>query len=198
MMIGPGAEAFAQEQGLELVDPSYFRTEERWQQLQKALEQEQKAGKPQALGGGSPGLETDEYKFGTVGAVALDAQGRLAAATSTGGMTNKRWGRVGDVPIIGAGTYASPRCAVSATGHGEFFIRYTVGHDLCARFNYRRVSLEQAAREVVMDELVKAGGDGGIIAMDADGNVTMTFNSKSMYRGTIDAEGQVFTAITRE
>ncbi len=189
MMIGAGAEAFAQEQGLELVDPSYFRTEERWQQLQKALEEEKKAGAPQALGGGSPGLEAGEYKFGTVGAVALDQQGRLAAATSTGGMTNKRWGRVGDVPIIGAGTYASPRCAVSATGHGEFFIRYTVAHDICARFQYRGVSVEEAAREVVMDELVKAGGDGGIIAMDADGHVTMTFNSKSMYRGTIDADG---------
>jgi beta-aspartyl-peptidase (threonine type) len=197
MMIGEGAEAFAREQRVELVPESYFHTEARWRSLQRALEEEKKKG-PAAYDAASEDPETNDRKFGTVGAVALDRSGRLAAGTSTGGMTNKRWGRVGDVPIIGAGTYASPNCAVSATGHGEYFIRYTVAHDICARMQYRNASLTQAADKVVMDVLVKAGGEGGIIAMDGRGNYTMPFNSAGMYRGYMGPDGKAFTAIYRD
>jgi beta-aspartyl-peptidase (threonine type) len=185
MMVGEGAERFAKGAGIELVDPSYFRTEERWQQLQKALEAEKK---PRAA------LEPSAY-FGTVGALALDRAGRLAAATSTGGMTNKRWGRVGDSPIIGAGTYANEQCAVSGTGWGEFFIRAAVAHDICARVAYRGDSIEAAAKAVVMDVVPALGGDGGVIALDAKGNYAMPFNTQGMYRGTIDADGKVTIAI---
>lgn len=193
MLVGEGAEAFAAQVGVELVAESYFFTEERWQGLQRALEKEK------AQQGPSTAVPAaDEGKFGTVGAVALDRQGRLAAATSTGGMTNKRWGRVGDSPIIGAGTYASPRCAVSATGHGEFFIRYAVAHDICARLEYGGQPLEEAARTVVEQVLVQAGGEGGVIAMDAQGQVAMPFNSQGMYRGYMGPEGQALVAIFRE
>jgi beta-aspartyl-peptidase (threonine type) len=137
--------------------------------------------------------------MGTVGAVALDVSGNLAAATSTGGMTNKRWGRIGDSPIIGAGTYANnASCAVSATGHGEYFIRYTVAHDICAIVEYRNWSLERAAREVVQNKLKPAGGDGGIIAVDARGNVVMEFNSEGMFRAMRDSRGRREIAIYRE
>jgi L-asparaginase / beta-aspartyl-peptidase len=133
-----------------------------------------------------------------VGAVALDQHGHLAAGTSTGGMTNKRFGRVGDVPVIGAGTYADERCAVSATGHGEYFIRYTVARDICARMEYQGQPLAEAARTVVMDVLVRAGGEGGIIAMDERGNVAMPFNSPGMYRGSMGPDGVPSVAIFRE
>jgi L-asparaginase / beta-aspartyl-peptidase len=193
MLVGEGAEAFAAQVGVELVPESYFFTEERWQALQRALEKEK----------AQPGPSTavpvaGEGKFGTVGAVALDKEGRLAAATSTGGMTNKRWGRVGDSPVIGAGTYASPQCAVSATGHGEFFIRYAVAHDICARLEYAGQPLEEAARTVVEQVLVQAGGEGGVIAMDAQGHVAMPFNSQGMYRGYMGPEGQATVAMFRE
>lgn len=181
LMVGEGAELFARSQGVSLVDPSYFFTQERWDQLQKALEDE-RAGKPISSRGESA-IEGG-YKFGTVGAVALDQQGHLAAGTSTGGMTDKRYGRVGDSPIIGAGTYADGDCALSATGHGEFFIRYTVTKDICARMEYLHEPLEQAAREVVNGELVKVGGEGGVIAMDREGHVTTPFNTTGMFRGT--------------
>jgi beta-aspartyl-peptidase (threonine type) len=194
MMVGAGAEAFAQAQGIELVPESYFRTEERWQQLQRVLEKETQGPVPSA----SADPLTGDYKFGTVGAVALDQAGRLAAGTSTGGMTNKRYGRVGDAPIIGAGTYADPRCAVSATGHGEFFIRYTVARDICSRVEYQGVALEKAADTVINDVLVKAGGEGGVIAMDASGNVATPFNSPGMYRGYIGAEGSASVSIFKE
>lgn len=163
MLTGKGASEFAAEKGLEIVDPSYFREESRFRELQRALENE---------------------KHGTVGCVALDMNGDLAAGTSTGGMTNKRYNRIGDVPIIGAGTYANnATCAVSATGHGEFFIRYTVAHDISALMDYKGLSLDEAARVVVHDKLVKAGGSGGIISVDRKGNVSMPFNSEGMYRG---------------
>ncbi len=197
MMIGAGAEAFAKAQGVELVPQSYFYTEERWQSLQRALEAEKQTQGVPPSSASERGPQGD-YKFGTVGAVALDQHGHLAAGTSTGGMTNKRFGRVGDVPIIGAGTYANAGCAVSATGHGEFFIRYTVAHDICARMAYQGAPLAAAADAVVMDVLVKAGGEGGIIAMDAQGNVAMPFNSKSMYRGALGADGVVYTAILKD
>jgi beta-aspartyl-peptidase (threonine type) len=199
MMVGEGAEAFAQEQGLELVPAEYFRTEDRWEQLQKVLEKE-KASQGQPPSSLGPGRDpaTGEDKFGTVGAVALDQAGNLAAGTSTGGMTNKRYGRVGDSPIIGAGTYANARCAVSATGHGEYFIRYSVAHDICARLEYLGVPLQEAARSVVMDVLVKAGGEGGIIAMDSQGHVALPFNSAGMYRGYMGEDGTPHVAIFQE
>jgi L-asparaginase / beta-aspartyl-peptidase len=168
MMVGAGAEEFAGTVGIEKVDPSYFKTDERWQELQDKLEDD---------------------KFGTVGVVALDKTGGLAAGTSTGGLTNKRYGRVGDSPIIGAGTYADDKCGVSATGHGELFIRYTVARDLCARVEYAGIPLAQAAHDVVELELVKAQGDGGIIAMDTAGHWALTFNTPGMYRGYITEEG---------
>jgi beta-aspartyl-peptidase (threonine type) len=184
------------------VPESYFYTENRWQGLQRALEDERKkAGTTSYLrsDGASEVPGTDDRKFGTVGAVALDRSGSLAAGTSTGGMTNKRWGRIGDAPIIGAGTYASnASCAVSATGHGEYFIRYTVAHDICARVQYRGASIREAADQVVMDVLVKAGGEGGVIAMDPRGNVAMPFNSSGMYRGYMGADGRPVVAIFRE
>jgi len=199
MMVGDGAEAFAREHGIELVPAEYFRTEERWEQLQKALEKEKASqGQPPSSLGPSRDPATGEEKFGTVGAVALDQAGNLAAGTSTGGMTNKRYGRVGDSPIIGAGTYANARCAVSGTGHGEYFIRYTVARDVCARVEYQNLPLKEAADAVVMDVLVKAGGEGGIIAMDAQGRVAMPFNSPGMYRGYMGADGTPHVAIFQE
>jgi L-asparaginase / beta-aspartyl-peptidase len=130
-----------------------------------------------------------------VGAVALDQQGGLAAATSTGGMTNKRYGRVGDAPVIGAGTYADRRCAVSATGHGEFFIRSVVAHDICARVAYRGDSIKKAAESVILDELKVIGGEGGVIAMDSQGAISMPFNSTGMYRASIDTAGVLMVEI---
>jgi beta-aspartyl-peptidase (threonine type) len=193
MMAGDGADAFAIEQGLELVDPSYFYTERRWEALQRAKAAET-GPEVTALS-----RDPDDRKFGTVGAVALDSEGNLAAATSTGGMTNKKFGRIGDAPIIGAGTYANNQsCAVSATGHGEFFIRAAVAYDICARVKYRGISLQEAADEVVMKELVEMGGEGGIIALDREGNIAMPFNSEGMYRGSIDKAGTMTIQIYRD
>jgi len=186
MMIGEGAEQFAQSVGIAFVEPGYFRTESRWQELLKARE----AAKKQAS------LPSSAY-YGTVGAVARDAQGRLAAATSTGGMTNKRFGRVGDAPIIGAGTWADSGCAVSATGWGEYFIRSAVAHDICARVAYRGDSVAKAAADVLV-EVARLGGDGGVIVLDAAGNAALPYNSGGMYRGTIDADGAVVVAIYTE
>jgi L-asparaginase / beta-aspartyl-peptidase len=205
MMIREGAEVFGREHDVEMVPESYFFTENRWNALRRALEAEGRpmpqrpSGVPENDGSAAADFDDDaNRKFGTVGAVALDRHGNLAAATSTGGMTNKRFGRVGDVPIIGGGTYANQRCAVSATGHGEFFIRNVVAHDICARMEYLNISLERAARDVVMTRLVEQGGDGGIIAMDASGNYTMPFNSAGMYRGHIAADGRLSIAIYRD
>jgi beta-aspartyl-peptidase (threonine type) len=185
-LTGDGAEAFAQTVGIELVDPSYFRTEERWQQLQDALKAE--AGKQASTLGRA-------IHYGTVGAVALDSAGHLAAGTSTGGMTNKRWGRVGDSPIIGAGTYANAHCAVSATGWGEFYIRTVAAHDICARVEYAKEPVAKAAEDVVMGAVPKLGGDGGVIALDAKGDFATPFNTDGMYRGWVDREGKVHVAI---
>jgi len=189
MLTGDGAEAFAKTVGIELVDPSYFRTEERWQQLQDALKAE--AGKQAST------LDRAVH-YGTVGAVALDTQGRLAAATSTGGITNKRWGRVGDSPIIGAGTYANAHCAVSATGWGEYYIRATAAHDICARVEYAGKPIAEAAGEVVMNVIPKLGGDGGVIALEARGNFAMPFNTDGMYRAWVDRDGKTHVAILKD
>jgi L-asparaginase / beta-aspartyl-peptidase len=187
MLVGDGAEAFAREVGVTLVDPSYFFTEQRWQQLQKALK-EDREGKPHL------DIETAKH-FGTVGAVALDAQGHLAAGTSTGGMTDKRWGRVGDSPIIGAGTYANADCAVSGTGWGEFYIRTVAAHAICMRVSLMHVPLERAAAEVINQDIPAMGGNGGAIALDAKGNIAMPFNTDGMYRGWISGDGVPHVAI---
>jgi beta-aspartyl-peptidase (threonine type) len=188
MMVGEGAEKFARTVGIDFVDPSYFRTEFRWQQLLKARAGEKaQAALP---------LPPSAY-YGTVGAVARDRRGHLAAATSTGGMTNKRFGRVGDAPIIGAGTWADAGCAVSATGWGEMFIRSAVAHDICARMAYRGDPVGKAADDALA-EVKKLGGDGGVIVLDARGNAALPFNSGGMYRGTIDADGKVSVAIYAE
>lgn len=178
LLSGAGAESFATEQGIALIDPKWFYTEPRWQALQKQLESEKSKPKTGSLESTNP-----DYKFGTVGCVVLDKAGNLAAGTSTGGMTNKRWNRLGDTPIIGAGTYADNAvCAVSCTGHGEFFIRYAVAHDVWALVAYKGMSLQDAANEVVMKKLVEKGGEGGLIAVDKNGNIAMPFNSEGMYR----------------
>lgn len=187
MMVGAGAEAFAATQDIELVDPSYFRTEHRWQQLQRALAEEANA---QA----HAELEVARY-FGTVGAVARDAQGKLAAATSTGGMTNKRYGRVGDSPIIGAGTWADERCAISGTGWGEFYIRTAAAHAICARMTYLGETPAQAGRAVINEKIPSLGGDGGAIILAADGSAAAPFNTPGMYRGWIGADGVPHVAI---
>jgi beta-aspartyl-peptidase (threonine type) len=187
MMVGDGAEEFAKQVGITLVDPAYFRTEERWQQLQKALKEDANDEK-------HSDVETAKH-FGTVGAVALDAQGHLAAGTSTGGMTDKRWGRVGDSPIIGAGTYANSGCAVSGTGWGEYYIRTVAAHEICMRVTQMRVPLRRAAAEVINQEIPSMGGNGGAIALDAKGTVTMPFNTDGMYRGWIGADGVPHVAI---
>lgn len=194
MLMGKGAEEFAKLSGLQLVDPKYFHTEARWQGLQRALAEEKvqldHAAPKDSSGRADDLIFTEGRKFGTVGCVALDQYGNLAAGTSTGGMTNKRWGRVGDAPIIGAGTYAdNATCAVSATGHGEFFIRSVVGHDIAALMEYKGFSVKKAADEVVMKKLVQRGGEGGVVALDRKGNVAMPFNSEGMYRGYIKADG---------
>jgi L-asparaginase / beta-aspartyl-peptidase len=207
MLIREGAELFGREHDIEMVAENYFFTETRWNALRRALEAEGRpmparpagvTGGPDAAGAAAIHIDDRDNKFGTVGAVALDQHGGLAAATSTGGMTNKRFGRVGDVPVIGAGTYAGQTCAVSATGHGEYFIRNVVAYDICARTMYGGRGLEQAAREVVMQRLVEQGADGGIIAMNVQGNYTLTFNSAGMYRGYMGADGRPMTAIYRD
>ena len=182
MLAGNGAENFARELGLEIVDDEYFSTEQRWHALERA-----RAARTEA--------PSDADRHGTVGAVALDEAGNLAAATSTGGNTNKRPGRVGDSPIIGAGTYANNKtCAVSATGEGEFFMRAVASHDLSALMEYRGMTLEDAAR-LVIDKVTKLGGSGGLIAVDREGNIALPFSTTGMYRGSIDPEGRSFVGI---
>lgn len=190
MLSGSGAEQFAQQQGLELVDNSYFNTEARYQQLLKAKQRLGVADYQAYL------ALDDRFKYGTVGAVALDKHGNLAAGTSTGGMTAKRWGRVGDAPIIGAGTWAdNASCAVSATGHGEYFIRYHVAADICSRVKYQGVDIVTAGDTVIHDVLLPAGGTGGVIIIDRQGNVHMPFNTAGMYRAQRIGNQQTEVAI---
>lgn len=192
MMIGDGAEKFAKEQGIELVEAKYFWTQERYDSLQRILKQEEEKKKqPPPKGQGQSLAELPSNKFGTVGAAALDKDGNLAAGTSTGGMTNKKYGRVGDAPIIGAGTYANNEtCAVSATGWGEFFIRIGVARDICSLMEYRAMPIQKAADLVIHQKLQKLGGDGGIIGLDKFGNMAISFNSEGMYRAYIGADGK--------
>ncbi len=198
LLIGQGAEAFAQSQGLAMEGPEYFHTAHRWQQLQAALAHQQvmldhDGQHPQ----GQP--EPIDRKFGTVGAVALDAHGHLAAATSTGGMTNKMFGRVGDSPLIGAGTYAcDATAAVSATGAGEFFMRGVVAHDIAARMAYGGLSLAQATQATVREKLDATGGCGGVIALDRHGHYQLAFNTEGMYRGVVQGDGEPQISIYRD
>jgi len=188
MLASRGAEVFASEQGFDLVSPEYFATERRREALEAYKANEQAGLKPEA-----------DHKFGTVGVVVLDQTGNLVAGTSTGGMTGKRWGRIGDSPVIGAGTYADNRsCAVSATGHGEYFIRHTVARDICARMQFGGMTLEEASSAVIMEELVAAAGEGGIVAVDAAGEVALVFNTPGMYRASIDAMGRKVVGIYGE
>lgn len=187
MLTGTGAEEFAILQGLDTVPNSYFHTDRRYEALQRV--KNKKTGQRVELS------EDDDYKMGTVGAAALDKNGNLAAGTSTGGMTNKKYGRIGDSPIIGAGTYANNKtCAISCTGHGEYFIRYAVAHDVSAMMEYKGVSFKKAGEEVINKKLKEAGGSGGFIGIDHNGNIAMPFNTEGMYRGYIlpDGEAKIF------
>ncbi|MDY8137032.1 isoaspartyl peptidase/L-asparaginase [Aquimarina sp. 2201CG5-10] len=197
LLSGNGAEQFAKERNLELVDPSYFFTENRMKALErvKKKEAEKEANKTTAFY--DPIIK--DSKFGTVGCAALDKNGNLAAGTSTGGMTNKKWNRIGDSPIIGAGTYANnATCAVSSTGWGEYFIRGMVAHDISAQMEYKGASLKDAAKDVIQNKLTDLGGTGGIVAIDNQGNVTMEFNTAGMYRATMNAQGELTVGIYKE
>ena len=187
LLSGAGADKFAESQGLTMVDNRYFTTPRRVEALElfRAKYEDKKA-------------QNGDEKFGTVGVVVLDTAGNLAAGTSTGGMTGKRWGRIGDSPLIGSGTFADNRsCAVSATGHGEFFIRWQVASDICARVRYQGLDLLVAANQVLHDELALAGGEGGVIAIDPKGNVALVFNTEGMYRASINAAGEKVVGIYR-
>lgn len=196
MMIGGGAEQFAREQRLEIVDPSYFHTDDRWRGLQRARREDSlKATRQSAL----LQPENRDDKYGTVGAVALDKKGNLAAATSTGGMTNKKYGRVGDVPIIGAGTYANnSTCAISCTGWGEYFIRLVVAKSVSDLMEYKGMNVQDAAGKLVMKDVPGLGGDGGLIALDKNGRFSMPFCTEGMYRGYVTESGKVVVAIYKD
>lgn len=187
MLVGEGAEKFAKTQGCELVDPSYFYNEERFQQLKLAQQNNEVILDHSGANKGFQGnFENGNRKLGTVGAVALDFHGNIAAATSTGGMTNKQFGRIGDTPIIGAGTYANNNtCAISCTGHGEYFIKNVVAYDISALMEYKQLTLEEAANFVIHEKLKKQEGEGGLIGLDKKGNFVMSFNTEGMYRGVI-------------
>jgi beta-aspartyl-peptidase (threonine type) len=185
LLAGEGAEKFANEEGLEIVDASYFFTRKRFEDLIRTLENE--------------GVDVDSLKkekLGTVGCVALDRSGNICAGTSTGGRTNKKYGRIGDSPLIGSGTYAkNSTCGVSATGHGEFFIRYAVCHEISSLMEYRNMSVERAAYEVIHNQLKPVGGDGGVICLDAEGNYAMEFNTTGMFRAYGNSKGERITEI---
>ncbi len=202
LLSGEGADQFAEflsDENIEIVDNNYFYTEKRYQSLQRVLQREkERTQKEQAL------LELEDpflkdTKYGTVGCVALDRKGNIAAGTSTGGMTNKRYGRIGDSPIIGSGTYANnATCGVSSTGHGEYFIRAQVAHDISALMEYRGLSLEQATEKVIQEKLTDLGGTGGVIALDHLGNISMEFNTAGMYRASMNEQGELVVGMYEE
>lgn len=203
LLAGDGANEFARQMNVELGDDAYFFTEHRYQQLLKAREEgvvqlDHTAKEPELIDEEIPHVKTKiQNPIGTVGAVACDTSGNLAAATSTGGMTNKKFGRIGDTPIIGAGTYADNQtCAVSCTGHGEFFMKTAAAFDVSARMRYKNISLATAAQEVI-EHLFSIGGEGGLIAVDAAGNVALPFNSDGMYRGFVNIDGDFEISIYR-
>ena len=195
LLSGKGASIFAKEQGLEIVEPSYFFTENRFKSLQKIKEKEKTA-----LDHDSKSAfydpEIKDSKFGTVGCVALDKNGNITAGTSTGGMTNKRWNRIGDSPIIGSGTYANNKtCGVSSTGWGEYFIRAQVAYDISAQMEYQNKSLKEATKDVIQNKLTKLGGTGGVVALDKNGNMSFEFNTAGMYRASMDDKGKLIIKI---
>ena len=194
MLSGAGAEAFAKTQNLEMVDPKYFWTKDRWDGLQKLKQKEALNPTKKVSQNMLPESYEIDQKFGTVGAVALDKNGNITAGTSTGGMTNKKYGRIGDTPIIGAGTYANDQVGISATGWGEYFIRATAARTVAAKMEYQNKDIKTATQETI-DEIGKMGGDGGVIALDTDGNIAMPFNTAGMYRGAVTEDGEVMIEI---
>ena len=194
MLSGVGAELFAKEQNLEIVDAKYFWTKDRWECLQKLKQKEQLNSTKKVSQNTLPESYEIDQKFGTVGAVALDKKGNITAGTSTGGMTNKKYGRIGDAPIIGAGTYANSQVGISATGWGEYFIRATAARTIAAKMEYQNKDVKTASQETI-DEIEKMGGDGGLIALDNDGNMAMPFNTAGMYRGAITQDGEIMIEI---
>lgn len=194
LLVGPGAEEFAKDTGLEIVDPQYFWTEKQQLRLEEEQRNLQQQKKQQAQV--APMHAPVMSKYGTVGAVALDAQKNLAAATSTGGTTNKKYGRVGDSPVIGSGTYAdNETCAISCTGHGEFFMRWVAGYDVSALIKYAKMNVVSAADLVINKTLRSVGGSGGLIALDANGNCALPFNTEGMFRGCVTKSGDIHVAI---
>ncbi len=198
LLSGEGASIFAKEQGLEIVDASYFFTESRFKALQK-IKEKQKTQLDHDEKSAFYDPEIKEAKFGTVGCVALDKNGNITAGTSTGGMTNKRWNRIGDSPIIGSGTYANNKtCGVSSTGWGEYFIRAQVAHDISALMEYKNISLKEATEEVIQHKLKALGGTGGVIAIDKNGNIVFEFNTAGMYRAAMNDKGELTVKIYKE
>ena len=188
MFFGSGAEEFAMKEGLEIVDPNYFFTQKRIDELKRIKLDEKKSS--------FINDELKSIKYGTVGCVALDKKGNLAAGTSTGGMTNKKWNRIGDVPIIGAGNYANNKtCAISATGWGEFFIRNVVAHDISALMEYKGLKISEASKIVINEKVAKLGGDGGVIGIDKNGNIAMEMNTNGMYRAHMNSKGDIVVKI---
>ena len=199
MLSGEGASKFAKEQGLEIVDPSYFYTENRFQSLQRIKDREKTELDHDDKKAAFYDATIKDSKYGTVGCVALDKHGNIAAGTSTGGMTNKRWGRIGDAPIIGSGTYANNKtCGVSSTGWGEYFIRNQVAYDISAQMEYKNKSLKEATKDVIQNKLTKLGGTGGVVALDKNGNMSFEFNTAGMYRASINQDGDVYTGIYKD
>ena len=200
MLSGKGASVFAKEQGLEVVDPSYFFTERRFKSLQRIIDKEKtELDHDEDKKAAFYDADIKNAKFGTVGCVALDKQGDIAAGTSTGGMTNKRWGRIGDAPIIGSGTYANNKtCGVSSTGWGEYFIRSQVAYDISAQMEYQNKTLKEATTDVIQNKLTKLGGTGGVVALDKNGNMSFEFNTAGMYRASMNDKGELVVKIYKE
>ncbi|MCJ8318046.1 MAG: isoaspartyl peptidase/L-asparaginase [Colwellia sp.] len=199
MLSGEGAEEFAKTQGVGLVDNKLFDTKHRYKSLKRAKAKMDKAKKQNKNYQAAHNELEVEYKVGTVGAVALDKEGNISSGTSTGGMTNKRYGRIGDSPVIGAGTFADNNsCAVSATGHGEYFIRYNVASDICARVQYQGKTIDQAGKEVIHNVLMPVGGTGGVIIIDTKGNMSLPFNTKGMYRATKSDSSPTYVGIFKD
>jgi beta-aspartyl-peptidase (threonine type) len=199
MLSGKGASLFAEEKGLEIVDPAYFYTERRFNSLQYIKDKEKTAVASDDKKAAFYDADIKNSKFGTVGCVALDKDGNIAAGTSTGGMTNKRWGRIGDAPIIGSGTYANNKtCGVSSTGWGEYFIRSQVAYDISAQMEYQQKSLKEATADVIQNKLTKLGGTGGVVALDKNGNMSFEFNTAGMYRASMDDQGKLTVKIYKE
>ena len=199
MLSGKGASKFAKEKGLKIVDPSYFYTDRRYNSLQRIKNRNKTELDHNNKKAAFYDADIKNAKFGTVGCVALDKQGNIAAGTSTGGMTNKRWGRIGDAPIIGSGTYANNRtCGVSSTGWGEYFIRSQVAYDISAQMEYQQKTLKEATKDVIQNKLTKLGGTGGVVALDKEGNMSFEFNTAGMYRASMDDKGKLTVKIYKE